>query len=131
MHKQDEIDMTNMEPNATVANATLFNHSHCGFHWVDSDSCWADLDSCLGFLDTNMLISATRNVGASRWVRIPTRSPNANEFAFWWNIGFRPPSSRKLFPVRRKASPVGWKLFPPFSSCGSIQLCKGPAINYE
>ena len=31
----------------------------------------------------------------------PTPAPDARYFAFWWNIGFRPPLNEKWFPVHR------------------------------
>ena len=60
-HKQYQIYLTNEKPNMRLANAIIFQHSH-----VD-----------IG------------NAKLLRWGSKPTPSPNANRFAFWWNIGFR------------------------------------------
>ena len=80
VHKQDEIDMTNAKPNMTVANATIFHHSH-----------WASYESArVGGRSTRLF--SYQHVGickekCSSWGLGPMRGPNSCGFVFWWNIG--------------------------------------------
>ena len=58
------------------------------FHWLAFGFCVGGalgVMQILAFLDTNMLLSPTRNcaVGGSK----PTPGPNTNSFASQWNIG--------------------------------------------
>ena len=80
-----------------MANASPSRWVHWGSRWVRGASRWVcggarwvgGGGSCSipnAFLDTNMLVSATRiaRVGGLD----PTRSPKASGFALQWNIGF-------------------------------------------